>query len=426
LDNSDIDWSTSGAIGWTGEQTTTFDGTDAAQSGAVPNGKDSSLTATVNGPGTLKFVWKVSSELDYDLFSLYLDGDLVEYHSGEFDWTQKSITIPNGVHKVRWTYAKDANLSEGADAAWVDQVQFTSITGQPPQIISDPGDQAVSIGGTALFTAQYTADKPVTYTWLKDGEPLDPNRGYIGLNTDTLSITNVQDSDAGVYTITVSNSTGQTPSAGASLTIVDVSLADALDQPARAFLTGGFADWVVETADAHDGVDAAQAGLISDEEYTWIETRVSGPANVSFWWKVSSEQDYDFLSFELDTVATLDISGQVGWRQETITLDSGDHVLRWKYHKDRNTPGGQDTGWLDQLQVSPIQLTQPVITNLSIDFNGISATIQSLPASGTIVLESSSNLIAWAPVSTNQITGASFNFSRPATNAGQFYRVRVH
>src|SRR5204862_5667376 len=105
VDNSDATWTTSGAIGWGGEQAVNHDGSDAAQSGAVSNGKDSSLNATISGPGVLSFWWKVSSEPDYDSLALYMDGDLIEYHSGEFDWTQKTITIPNGFHKLRWTYS---------------------------------------------------------------------------------------------------------------------------------------------------------------------------------------------------------------------------------------------------------------------------------------------------------------------------------
>ncbi|HEY6225978.1 MAG TPA: immunoglobulin domain-containing protein, partial [Verrucomicrobiae bacterium] len=230
LDDTDATWSSS-TNAWTGQQAVTHDGIDAAQSAAIPNGKDSSLTASITGPGTLSFWWKVSSEPDYDLFSLYLDGDLIENHSGEFDWTQKSLVIPNGVHTVRWTYAKDANLSQGQDAAWVDQVTFTPLVDIAPQFINEPAPQAVSIGGTAMFTARYSAAEPTAFTWFKDGVALEPRANFIGLTTDTLCITNVQASDAGIYTLRIANSFGFVTSSGAALTIVPISLADAVDQP---------------------------------------------------------------------------------------------------------------------------------------------------------------------------------------------------
>lgn len=423
VDNATLTLTTSASPGWVGQQAINHDGSDAAQSDAVSNGKEASLVASVNGPGTLAFWWKVSSEVDYDNLSLYVDGDLIEYHSGEFDWAPKSLAIPNGVHEVRWTYAKDANLSEGQDTAWIDEIVFTPIGNVAPQFVSSPAPQAVSVGGSAAFTAQYSAVEPVTYTWLKDGVALQPRAGLTGLGTDTLSITNVQGSDAGVYTLRLNNNFGSATSAGAALTIVAMSVADALDQPQRAFLNGGSANWLAQSSVTHDMVDAIKSGVIADEQFTWIETRVKGPANVAFWWKVSSEQDYDFLMFELDTVTIAKISGEVDWNRRTIALDSGDHVLRWKYQKDRNTPGGDDAGWVDQLEITPI--AQPQITNVSMDASNISAVVQTLPVGGTAVLECSTNLVKWNPLSTNQISGGALNIVRPTTNNAQFLRIRI-
>lgn len=205
-----------------------------------------------------------------------------------------------------------------------------------------------------------------------------------------------------------------------------MSLADALDQPLRAFLTGGDASWLPQTATTHDLVDAAKAGPISDGQFTWVQTHVVGPATATFWWKVSSEDGYDFLFCDLDTVPLLKISGQLDWQQETVTLGDGDHILRWTYRKDRNTSAGNDTGWLDQLQIAPTP-AQPKISNVTLDTTGLTltGTVQPLPSSGNVILETSSNLTSWIPVSTNQITGASLNFQRPTTNTSEYLRVKL-
>lgn len=425
LDNDLIQWSTSGDLAWRGQQEFTHDNSDAAQSGAISHATDSSLEATIQGPGALNFWWKVSSEEHYDLLWLHLDGDPIEYHSGEFNWTQKSITIPNGLHKIRWTYSKDSDISEGQDAAWVDEVQFVPAIDAAPQFILEPAPQSVSIGGSALFTAQYIASAPATFIWRKNGLPLEPRANIFGLDTPTLAITNVQSTDAGNYTLEISNNLGSISSAGAALTIVPLSLADALDQPTRAFLLGGHSSWTAQTAITHDMTDAARTGSILDEQFTWIETRVDGPASVAFWWKTSSELDYDFLTFEVDTTPRLRLSGQADWRRENVALESGSHVLRWKYRKDRDTATADDAGWLDQLEIIPVAVLQPQIVSVIKDATGITATVQSLPATGEIIVESSTDLLTWTPCATNTITGPTLTIRRNNTQTAEFLRIKL-
>ena len=60
LDNKSLEWTSDGAVPWTGGVITTHDGLDAAQSGAIGNNQQSRLVTTVPGPGTLSFWWKVS------------------------------------------------------------------------------------------------------------------------------------------------------------------------------------------------------------------------------------------------------------------------------------------------------------------------------------------------------------------------------
>jgi len=76
----------------------------------------------VMGPATFSFRWRVSSEGNYDFLALMLDDVLVDYISGEVDWTSRSVTIPAGSHRLTWAYIKDESISLGQDAAWLDQV----------------------------------------------------------------------------------------------------------------------------------------------------------------------------------------------------------------------------------------------------------------------------------------------------------------
>jgi hypothetical protein len=78
---------------------------------------------------------------------------------------------------------------------------------------------------------------------------------------------------------------------------------------------------------------------------------VSGPGTVSFYWKVSSELDWDFLDFYIDGAMQDQISGEVDWEQKTYQITgAGSHTLEWRYTKDGGAFGGLDAGWVDKLE----------------------------------------------------------------------------
>jgi len=84
------------------------------------------MQTIVSGPGTVRFWAKISSEGSYDFLEFYIDGVLPSGRiSGEVDWFEQTHALAAGVHQLRWRYTKDGSASSGADAAWVDQLQFT-------------------------------------------------------------------------------------------------------------------------------------------------------------------------------------------------------------------------------------------------------------------------------------------------------------
>ena len=132
-----------------------------------------------------------------------------------------------------------------------------------------------------------------------------------------------------------------------------LSLCNALDECRLTWTTGGNGSWFAQAANAHDGVDAAQSGAITNNQQTWVETAVVGPGTLTFWWQVSSESCCDPLTFSVDAVAQADIRGVVNWQQRTFPIAAGAHTLRWTYSKDISTFSGLDVGWLDQVAFVP-------------------------------------------------------------------------
>ena len=128
------------------------------------------------------------------------------------------------------------------------------------------------------------------------------------------------------------------------------TLSEALDT-ALSFTTGGSEDWFGQTKTSYYGGDAARSGDISHSQDSWMQTMVSGPGALKFYWKVSSEENYDFLEFYIDGWLQDQISGSVNWQQKTYTITtSGSHMLEWRYVKEKGTDSGSDCGWVDKVE----------------------------------------------------------------------------
>ncbi len=175
-----------------------------------------------------------------------------------------------------------------------------------------------------------------------------------------------------------------------------VSLNQALDNFDLSFSTGGDAQWFGQTSYSHDGVDAARSGAISHSQSSWMETTLQGPGNLSFWWSVSSESGYDYLSILLNGSQENAISGEVGWSQVNLSIPSGNHSVRWLYSKDGSESSGQDCGWVDQVQFTPSGQSYSVTFN--VDMSDASSFD---PSSDVVYLTGSFTSPSWAEPGTS-------------------------
>ncbi|MEM7317282.1 MAG: Ig domain-containing protein, partial [Planctomycetota bacterium] len=127
VDALSLPWSTGGDLPWFSQLSVTSDGVDAARSGAIGDDQMSWLETTIEGPGTLSFDWRVSSEEGFDLLKLLVGGTQQSQISGTgLGWQSASVQIPSGSQTVRWSYEKDVVFGSGDDAAWIDRVAFAA------------------------------------------------------------------------------------------------------------------------------------------------------------------------------------------------------------------------------------------------------------------------------------------------------------
>ena len=144
--------------------------------------------------------------------------------------------------------------------------------------------------------------------------------------------------------------------------------------------------WFYQSEVTHDDEGAAQSGSISDSKTTSVTLEIEGPTIAEFWWKVSSEEDHDYLSVSLDGTIKKQISGDSEWMIESVIIPKGSHSLSWSYSKDESESDGDDAGWIDQLSILPLSGTYGnlsfLIDNLGAD--GATITRCAVSAEGTI------------------------------------------
>jgi len=366
VDAEHLSWQTSAGSPWTWQPTSTHDGEDAAQSGALGDGQTNWIETTVQGPGVVSFWWHVSSEKDYDFVRFSINGVVQEGEfSGEHEWTweQQTHAVPAGVQTLRWSYEKDVSHSHGADAAWVDQVVYTPVA-DPPVLAANVAAVAVTVtegknaetravrirnagGGILEYAvsddAAWLAVSPTNAASTTFENPHILSFDTAGLGTGTHNAT---------ITITGAAATNSPLAIPVTLTVDPpvIALGDAVDAPGYSWAVAGDTNWFSQTVTTHDGVDAAQSGDVADDQWCQMETTVTGPGTLSFWWKVSSEHHYDTLSVHIDGGYSEElISGDVDWHQVALGVEPGSHTVLWQYAKDETLSEGDDAGWVDEV-----------------------------------------------------------------------------
>ena len=279
------------------------------------------------------------------------------------NWTSVLLPIPDGAQSALtlfvWLQPNGARSCCGQFA--LDNVRIETITGPtPPAILTQPQDQNAARGDTVAFRVGAYGSAPLSYQWWfsspESGAPTP-----VGGNSSTLILRDVTTNNVGQYWLALSNAYGSAISSAAHLTVgPGITLAEALDGPGLTWLGSGDAFWRGETNVTHDAVDAAASGTITDSQQSTIQTTVIGPGTLAFWWKVSSESSYDFLTFYIGTTSQASISGEVNWAQKTFSVPAGLQTLTWTYAKDSSVSSGQDKAWLDQVSYTPTG--PPVIT----------------------------------------------------------------
>ncbi|MCD4698708.1 MAG: hypothetical protein K8S16_20955, partial [Bacteroidales bacterium] len=114
---------------------------------------------------------------------------------------------------------------------------------------------------------------------------------------------------------------------------------------------GGDKNWAIDNTEVWEGFYSARSGDIEDQQESsmHLELFVLGDGEISFYKKVSSEANYDYLVFYIDGVLIDSWAGEQDWTQETYDVTEGIHSFSWEYFKDYSVSNGSDCGWIDYI-----------------------------------------------------------------------------
>ncbi len=139
-----------------------------------------------------------------------------------YQWRKNGENIP-GANAASYTInnaqASDAAgyycwVTNGYGAAWSGSAILTvNDGGTTPTITTQPQSLTVSAGTSANFSVTASGSAPLTYQWRKNGAAIT------GATSASYTLSNAQSSDAGTYSVVVSNSGGSVTSSDATLTV---------------------------------------------------------------------------------------------------------------------------------------------------------------------------------------------------------------
>ncbi len=260
------------------------------------------------------------------------------------DYTSLTFTRSGNAN---WTKVTDVYYygNDSAKSGTITHSQSTTI------------ETSVTVASTQAVKFYWKVSSEASYDYLRfyiDGTEKTKIAGTVDWTQVTYNIA------AGTHTLKWSYTKDGSVSSGSDCGWVDKleitapaadPIAEAVDYLGLTFTLTGNGSWYSQTTTTYYGGDAPQSPVITHSQSASMETSISGKTSVKFYWKVSSEANYDYLRFYIDGTLKDSISGTVNWTQKSYTVTSGSHTIKWTYSKDGSVSSGSDAGWVDKLEL---------------------------------------------------------------------------
>jgi len=158
----------------------------------------------------------------------------------------------------------------------------------PPVITSQPSDQAVLQGGTAIFSVGTASNALLVFQWQTNGLPLSDGGRISGSATSTLVISNASSANVGTYSVIVSNVAGVKTSSNALLTVISSAPVITMQPTNQSVLSGAPATFSVVAIGntpffyqwQRDGTNLSNGPNVSGATSSALSLGIVSPADV--------------------------------------------------------------------------------------------------------------------------------------------------
>lgn len=128
---------------------------------------------------------------------------------------------------------------------------------------------------------------------------------------------------------------------------------------------GGIQPWTITGSETYEGVYSSRSGVISHSQTSQLilDYEVGEDGEISFFRKVSSESNYDYLMFYINDVMAGQWSGTLPWEEVSFPVTAGFNTFKWEFMKDGSVSSGDDCAWIDYI-ILPVMTACPGPSNL--------------------------------------------------------------
>ncbi len=132
----------------------------------------------------------------------------------------------------------------------------------------------------------------------------------------------------------------------------------------------GSLPWSVTPSGIYQGTYCAISGAITHNQISVMEITmdVADEDEISFFYKVFSEQNSDFLHFYINNSVKASWSGVIPWTKATFAVQPGVQTFKWIYHKNHSTSYGNDCAWVDNIEF-PAPVDDALLVFAGFDMN---------------------------------------------------------